>query len=105
MPWSPPSLTLVWGTYFKPDAEEESKVVASTKLAKDAGLITERQAAEKLRRIYNIDSVAEHLEQLKVEKKARQEEALATQQAMAAAPPPKVPGKPGAPPTAPKEPA
>lgn len=73
MPWSPPSLTLIWGAYFKPDADDEAKVVASTKMAKDAGLITMRSAVEKVRRIYGIEAVSEYLEQLEAESAERAE--------------------------------
>lgn len=83
MPWTPPSFTLQWGTYFKPDAEDEAKTVDTVIKAKDANVITQRTAVEKLRRVFGIESVADYLDQLEEEREEREEAEAAMVNAMA----------------------
>lgn len=57
MPWSPPSLTVVWPSYFRPDPEDQGKLVELTAKARGAGLITTRSALEKLQSVFAVESV------------------------------------------------
>lgn len=84
MSWSPPTLTLNWGTYFKPDAEDEAKTVDTVIKAKDASIITKRTAVEKVRRIFGIDAVAEYVEALDEEAAKKADLELVMAQAAAA---------------------
>lgn len=84
--WRPPNLTLRWGDYFRPAADEEQLVVTMVVAAKDAGIITKRSAVEKLARAFGIEDVNEYLEALDEEAKQRQADAMAIAQA--------APGKP-----------
>lgn len=82
MTWSPPNLTLKWGPYTKPDAEEQLKAVQTVQaaLGGTAGvpIITMQLAVEKLRQsgVFDIDNVAAVIEELEAkaaEKKAEDE--------------------------------
>lgn len=84
MSWEPPNLTLRWGAYFKPDPEDEQKLVKVCADAKDAGFITLRTGVEKLSRTFGIENVDSYLEKLDEEAQKRAEEALKTAQATAA---------------------
>lgn len=65
--WSDPLVTLRWGDYFKPDADDEAKVVATTVAARNASIITKRMALEKVRRIFGIQSIEQAEQALKDE--------------------------------------
>ncbi len=67
MTWCPPSLTLIWGQYFAPDADDDTKIVALSAAALSAGLITKRAAVRKVARTFNIDNVDQFLETLEEE--------------------------------------
>lgn len=75
------SLRLVWGDYDNPDPAEEQQIVATTVMAHEGGLITDRQAVAKLQDIYDIENVDEAVAALKLEKQQRQADALAKTQA------------------------
>lgn len=52
MPWQPPSLTVQWGPYSKPDGEEQQQIVTATMalLGKEGARIATRELVlEKLR--------------------------------------------------------
>jgi hypothetical protein len=102
--WQPPSLQVKWGSYFRPDAEDEAKQVDSTIKAKDGGLLTLRKAVEKVAPIYDIENVDAYLEELEGENAVAEEKELAKTEATAAigakfapAPKPPAPKKPKAP--------
>ena len=62
--WNPPSLSLVWPSFFRLDMNEEQQMVTTAALAVQANLITRRMALDKLRAVYpfeNIDAIAEQL--------------------------------------------
>src|SRR6187549_1549617 len=81
MPWNPPSLTLKWGPYTKPDPTEQKAVVETVQLALGgpAGtpLITQRMGIEKLHQagvfdVDNVDALLLQLEEQKVEKEQKE---------------------------------
>lgn len=61
MSWAPPNITLRWGDYFKPDAEDDDKTIKSTLAAHDGGLITKRSAVQKIQRTFSIENVDQYL--------------------------------------------
>lgn len=65
--WQPPNLTLRWGEYFKPGADDEKKIVEVAQGAHDAGLITLRSAVQKVARTFGIENVDAYLEGLEEE--------------------------------------
>lgn len=83
MPWNPPSLTLKWGPYTKPDPEEQLNTVRTVQEAlAGTPLITLRLGVEKLRQggvfdIDNVDAVIEELEAKAGEQAAKDEAAAA----------------------------
>lgn len=100
MTWQPPTLTLRWGAYFRPDPEDESKVVTTVIAAKNAGLITIRSAVEKLRRPFEIENVSQYVEQLEEEAEERQAKAVENAKALGMPQQGAAPGQPGAKPPA-----
>lgn len=68
-----PSLTVKWGSYAKPDPDEESKIVTTVRTAFGGGatggqpLITKRAAVEKLAPVFGIENVTAFLEALEEE--------------------------------------
>jgi len=88
MAWTSPSLQLRWGPYFRPDPEEQNKVVGMVRgaLAGDGGaLITKRHAVEKIAAIFEIENVDAALEAIEDEEAKQQEAALERTSAEAAA--------------------
>jgi hypothetical protein len=84
MPWQPPSLSVRWGAYQKPDAEEQTKTVQAVEGAlganKGVKIITTRLALEKLKQagvleIDNVEAVLAELEkeQTDADNKARED--------------------------------
>jgi len=77
MAWLSPTLQVKWGSYFKPDPDEEQKVVATTQLALGGGataaepLITRRIAVEKIAKVYGIENVDAVLDEIDKEQDAR----------------------------------
>lgn len=74
--WYCPTITLRWGEYMKPDADDDGKLVTMTVAAKAAGLVTKRAAVEKLRRTFGIDNVDAFLESLDEEAAENQKKAM-----------------------------
>lgn len=106
MPWQPPSLTLRWGSYVKPDEQSQLYMVQAVQgaLGGSGGVavITKRIALEKLKQagvfeIENVSAVLESLDEEAQEKLAQQQELM--QQQASLNPPP----KPGAPPAKPPQ--
>lgn len=62
--WKPPSLTLVWPSFFRSDATEETQMVNTAALALKANMITRRMALEKVRSVYPFENIEAVLEQL-----------------------------------------
>ncbi len=77
-----PSLSVRWGSYSKPDPEEEQKVVTTVRTAMGGGagggepLITKRIAVEKIQSIFGIENIDAMLEELEAETAERQEKTL-----------------------------
>lgn len=79
--WQPPNLTLRWGEYFKPGADDEKKIVEVAQGAHDAGLITLRSSVQKVARTFgieNVDAYLEGLEEESAEKMQRQADLMHT---------------------------
>lgn len=62
--WTAPVLVLKWPDYFKPDPEEEMQSVEATTKAMAAGACGRRQAVEKLRRVFPVESVDQALDNI-----------------------------------------
>lgn len=65
--WQPPSLTLRWGPYTRPDPQEQQQLVTAVVAAINGGLMTRRMGVEKLAAdgvvvIENVGAVVEELE-------------------------------------------
>jgi len=78
--WTDPPITLRWGTWFQPNAEDEKNIVDTTKVAFDSKLITKRTAVEKLQRTFaieNVDAYLESLEEEATERDAKEADDLA----------------------------
>lgn len=72
--FSTPDIQVTWGEYFKPDPEEQSKLIALVKEAlKDNPLITKKIAVEKIAAIFGIKDVQALLDELEKEAKERVE--------------------------------
>ncbi len=80
MTWCPPSISLRWGAYFKPDADDDAKAVDTAIKARDGKIITLRSAVESVKGTFNIENVDQYLEALEEETA----EAMQQQQQMAA---------------------
>ena len=79
--WNPPSLRLKWGAYFREDVTEQAAIVTMTVAAKNAGLITDEQAIDKLADIYGTEDADAVLEKLKEQAAERQKQAIETAKA------------------------
>lgn len=77
-----PSLRITWGSYSKPEPEEEQQIVTTVRLAMGGGagggepLITKRVAIEKLQPIFGIENIDAMIEELDKETAERQAKAL-----------------------------
>jgi len=77
-----PSLTVIWGTYFKPDPAEQQQVVALVQAALGGGtgggerLITKRVGVQKLAAVFDIENVAAALEEIEKEEAERSDAEL-----------------------------
>lgn len=74
--WRPPSLSVIWGPFFRPDTAEQQLTVAMVVQAWVAGgagnLITRRMALEKLKDVFPYESEEAILKQLEEEAQARE---------------------------------
>jgi hypothetical protein len=74
--WRPPSISVLWGPFFRPDTAEQQLTVAMVVQAWVAGgagnLITRRMALEKLKEVFPYESEEAILQQLDEEAEARQ---------------------------------
>ena len=82
MPWQPPSLTVKWGPYSKPDGEEQQQLVTATMalLGKEGGRVaTTKLVIEKLRTagVLDIDNLQALLDELEKEQADADEKARA----------------------------
>lgn len=75
--WQIPTLQTKWGPYFKPDVDEQQKLVKMVVEALDAGIpvITLRIAVQKLAPIFGIENVSAVLKELEEAAKKRRAEA------------------------------
>lgn len=72
--WTDPPLSLRWGAWFQPNAEDDEKLVNTTTTAYEKKLITKRTAVEKLSRTFGIDNIDAYLESLEEESEERAEQ-------------------------------
>jgi len=75
--WQAPTLQIIWGDYFKPDPDEQLKLVTmvTTALSSPVPVITTKLALRKLQDIFNIENIAaieEELDQEVAERDARE---------------------------------
>lgn len=98
MPWQPPSLTLQWGAYVKPDEQSQLFMVQAVQAALGGSggtaVITKRMALEKLNQagvfdIENVSAVLDALDEESQQKLEQQQKMMQTQG------PPGAPPKPG----------
>jgi hypothetical protein len=75
--WQPPSLTLKWPEFFKPNAEDEARVVELAGKAYENGSITRRTQVEAQKRIFGIGNIDAYLEALEEEQEERDAKAAA----------------------------
>ncbi len=79
-PFEPPSLTPVWGNYYRPDIEDEAKLVELVEMALGAKqgvpVITKRIALQKLQRAFGIENVKSALAALKKDDEEREQKEL-----------------------------
>jgi len=68
--WSGPRLTLKWGKYYRPDAEDEQKTVTTT--TQSVGLTTLRTRVQKVAPIFEIEDVETYLASLEAENAERE---------------------------------
>ncbi len=84
MAWVSPAISVIYGSYFKPDPDEEKKIVELTQaaLAGAGGAIVPRHdAVRKIATIFGIDNVDAALVKIEEETAARQQQALEMQSA------------------------
>lgn len=62
--WQPAPLTLKWGEWFVPSAEDEKAVVESAIAAWEKGAITTLTLVERIARIFKIEDTTRYVEQL-----------------------------------------
>jgi hypothetical protein len=76
--WLVPSLQVIWGEYFKPDPEDQQKIVAmvTSALSSPIPILTLGLALQKIAPIFGIENIASIQEQLEEEQAARDEKAL-----------------------------
>lgn len=87
MPWQAPTVTVKWGSYFEPDAEEEHKIVTMVQEAMGGKsgkpIIQLRHALEKVAPIFGIENIESALADLEKEhEEAAQRELDATTAAL-----------------------
>jgi len=78
--WSDPPLSLQWGAWFQPNAQDDKDLVETTNSAYDGGWITRKTGVEKLKRTFgieNVDAYLESLEEESAEREAKEAEDLA----------------------------
>lgn len=81
MTWRPPDIQVLWGNYFKPDPEEQQKIIELAQVALGKGgtgtpLITLRKAVEKIASIFGIDNIDSMVEQLEAQTAERERQAM-----------------------------
>jgi len=79
--WNDPMIFPKWGPYFKPNAEDQAKVIDATIKAKTEGLITLETAVERISSIFSIENVHEYVESLVAEIEDAQAKAMGMMQA------------------------
>lgn len=70
--WSDPPLTLQWGAWFQPNAQDDKALVEMVNSAYDGGWIMRRTGLDKLKRSFNIENVDAYLESLEEEAEERE---------------------------------
>ncbi len=76
--WQVPSLQVIWGDYFKPDPEDQQKIVSMviSALGSPIPILTQTLALQKIAPIFGIENIAAVQEQLEEEQQARDDRAL-----------------------------
>ena len=76
--WSVPSLQVIWGDYFKPDPEDQQKIIAMvvSALSSPIPVLTLGLALQKIAPIFGIENIAAIQEQLEAEQAERDAHAL-----------------------------
>ncbi len=85
--WQVPSLQVIWGDYFKPDPEDQQKIVAMvvSALGSPIPVLTLGLALQKIAPIFGIENIASIQKQLEDEQLDREAKALEKTTAEAAA--------------------
>lgn len=83
--WQLPTLQIKWGPYFKPDVDEQQKLIKMVIEALDAGIpvITLRIAVQKLAPVFgieNVSAVLKELEEAAAKRRAEADESAAREQ-------------------------
>jgi hypothetical protein len=74
--WEPPHIKVEWGSYFKPDPEEQAKIVRMCVEAMGANVVPLRSVIEKLAPIFGFDNIDAIVELIEEEQSARDEREL-----------------------------
>lgn len=64
---SVPQVCVKWGNYFKPDPDEQQKIVTMTRDCLDAGLISKRVAVEQVAPIFGVEDIESLLSEIEKE--------------------------------------
>ena len=82
--WFAPQIELKWGDYFEPSDVDEATRTQTSINAYNGKLITLKTAVEHLRGVFSLSNVDQYVTTLAAEVSQRQQDAMATQQAMVA---------------------
>ncbi len=76
--WQPPTIQVIWGEYFKPDPDDQQKIInmVIAALGSPIPVLTVRLALQKLAPIFGIENIAAIEEQLEAEAQIRAERAF-----------------------------
>jgi len=76
--WAVPSIQVIWGDYFKPDPEDQQKIISMvvSALSSPIPVLTLGLALQKIAPIFGIENIAAIQEQLEAEQAERDERAL-----------------------------
>ncbi len=80
--WEPPHVKVEWGSYFKPDPEEQAKIVKMCSEALSGNMVPLRTVVAKLAPIFgfdNVDAVVDAIEEEQVKRDDRELEKAAAE--------------------------
>lgn len=80
--WNAPALQIIWGDYFKPDPDEQLKLVTmvTNALSSTVPIITTRLGLQKLQDVFSIENIAAIEEELEAEQDKRDARMIAQAQ-------------------------